>query len=84
MSIPPDVRVAGFASAAQRSERHCVAMMRVVSDGAGIADPGRSSMASYRAASVEQLAPSPSYRGFAVLDEADFADALPTHWRSVR
>ena len=84
---PPDVRVAGFASAAQRANVIVFAMnARGLPSAPALPVQGDAALwASYRAAMLNSLrAISEPTGGFAVLDEADFADALQRIGRSVR
>lgn len=84
---PPDVRVAGFASAAQRANVTVFAMnARGLPSAPALPVQGDAALwASYRAAMLNSLrAISEPTGGFAVLDEADFADALQRIGRSVR
>ena len=84
---PPDVRVAGFASAAQRANVTVFAMnARGLPNAPALPAQGDAALwASYRAAMLNSLrAISEPTGGFAVLDEADFADALQRIGRSVR
>lgn len=84
---PPDAKIAAFASAAQQSHVTVFAMNARVLPGAPAVpapgDPAR--WASYRAAMLKSLrAIAEPTGGFAVLDEADFADALPRISRRMR
>jgi DNA-binding LacI/PurR family transcriptional regulator len=84
---PADVRVAGFASAARRANVTVFAMnARGLPSAPAWPVQGDAALwASYRAALLKSLrAISEPTGGFAVLDEADFADALPRIGRSVR
>jgi len=84
---PPDVRVAGFARAAQRAKVTVFAMnARGLPSAPALPVQGDAALwASYRAALLNSLrAISEPTGGFAVLDEADFADALQRIDRSVR
>jgi hypothetical protein len=84
---PPDVRVAGFASAARRANVTVFAMnARGLSSAPELPVQGDPALwASYRAAMLNSLrAISEPTGGFAVLDEPGFADALQRIGRSVR
>jgi hypothetical protein len=84
---PPDVRVAGFASAAQRANVTVFAMnARGLPSAPALPVQGDAALwASDRAAMLNSLrAISEPTGGFAVLDEADFADALQYIGRRVR
>jgi len=84
---PPDMRVAGFASAAQRANVTVFAMnARGLPSAPALPVQSDAALsASYRAAMLNSLrAISEPTGGFAVLDEADFADALQRIGRSVR
>jgi hypothetical protein len=84
---PPDVRVAGFAGAAQRANVTVFAMnARGLPSAPALPVQGDAALwASYRAALLNSLrAISEPTGGFAVLDEADFADALPRIGLSMR
>jgi len=80
-------RVAGFAGAAQRAHVTVFAMnARGLPMAPAVPVQGDAALwAGYRAAMSSSLrAISEPTGGFAVLDEADFADALPRIGRSVR
>ena len=84
---PPDVQVAGFASAAQRANVTVFAMnARGLPSSPALPVQGDAALwDSYRAALLKSLrAISEPTGGFAVLDAADFADALQRIGRSVR
>ena len=84
---PPDARVAGFAGAAQRAHVTVFAMnARGLPIAPAVPVQGDAALwAGYRAAMLSSLrAISEPTGGFAVLDEADFADALQRIGRSVR
>ena len=84
---PPVVEVAGFASAAQRSHVTVFAMnARGLPNARPLPAQGDAALwASYRTAMLNSLrAISEPTGGFAVLDEADFADALQRISRRVR
>ncbi|OLC79797.1 MAG: hypothetical protein AUH72_13595 [Acidobacteria bacterium 13_1_40CM_4_65_8] len=84
---PPDARVAGFASAAQRANVTVFAMNArgLPSAPASPVQGDAALWASYRAAMLNSLrAISEPTGGFAVLDEADFADALQRIGRRMR
>jgi hypothetical protein len=84
---PPDVRIAGFAGPAQRSNVTVFAMnARAIPSAPAVPVQGDQALwASYRAAMLNSLrAISEPTGGFAVLDQADFADALQRVGRRVR
>jgi hypothetical protein len=84
---PPDVGVAGFASAARRSNVTVFAINAAGLPGApaSLVQGDAALWASYRAAMLNSLrAISEPTGGFAVLDEADFADALQRIGRRMR
>jgi hypothetical protein len=84
---PPDVRIGGFASAAQRANITVFAInARSLSRAPPVPVQGDAALwASYRAAMLNSLrAISEPTGGFAVLDEADSADALQRIGRIVR
>ena len=84
---PPEVRVAEFASAAQRANVPVFAMnARGLPSAPALPVQGDAALwASYRAAMLNSLrAISEPTGGFAVLDEAEFADALQRIGRWVR
>jgi hypothetical protein len=83
---PPDTRIAGFASAAQRSSVTVFAVNARAIPGAALPVPADAALwASYGAALLNSLrAISEPTGGFAVLDQADFADALQRIGRTVR
>lgn len=84
---PPDVRVAGFASAARRANVTVFAInARDLPNAPALPVQGDAALsASYRGAMLNSLrAISEPTGGLAVLDEADFAGALQRIGRSVR